>query len=299
MPVSDRKILFIVNPKAGRGRSAEVIELIKKEMPPGISYTIEKWEKIEEIKNIRGVIHSGTFTDAIAVGGDGTVNQVAKSVLNTGAALGIIPTGSGNGLARSLGLSMDTRAALKQILAGRTSVIDSGTVNSIPFFCTSGTGFDARIGHLFATSDERGLKTYIKITLLEFFRYKARNYTLTMNGEKIQRKAFLIAVANAGQYGNDFYIAPLANLHDGLFHVVVLKPFGFLTVWGLLVNILRKKAHQSRFVETYTTDRLIIERESPGEMHYDGEPALQGAQLVFENHPKSLKVLVGEKFKAS
>jgi diacylglycerol kinase (ATP) len=298
MPEIPRKLLFIVNPNAGKGRSAQIVEQIRNEMPSGISYRIEIWKTIEYYPEIEKMLRSGEFTDAIAVGGDGTVNRVGRSLLNTGIALGIVGTGSGNGLARSLGLSLNVREAIHQIAAGKRIDIDSGVVNGLPFFCTAGTGFDARIGHLFATSTERGLKSYIKITLSELFRYRAKSYTLKFNDTTIYRKAFLITVANAGQYGNNFYIAPLASMQDGQFHVVVLKQFNIFSVWPLLFKILLRKAHVSRYVETITTSKLIIERDVEGEAHYDGEPVMQGRELVFENKPRSLKVIVGEKFTA-
>lgn len=299
MQTDQRKILFIVNPNAGKGRSAHIIEVIKKEMPAPVFYRMETWKNKEHFEVIAKLLLSGEYTDAIAVGGDGTVNQVAKTILNTNIALGIVPTGSGNGLARTLGLSMNTQLVIRQIAAGRVLTIDSGMVNGIPFFCTSGVGFDARIGHLFAASVNRGLRSYIKITLLELFRYKAKNYTLIIDGKTIQKKAFLVTVANSGQYGNDFYIAPLASMQDGLFHIVILKPFNLFTVVPLFFKILNKKAHLSRYVETYLSSRVVIRREFEGEMHFDGEPTMQGTELVFEIKRNSLKVIVGEKFKAA
>jgi diacylglycerol kinase family enzyme len=194
---------------------------------------------------------------------------------------------------------MKVEEAIKQIANGIKTKIDHGTVNGIPFFCTSGIGFDAHIGNLFATSTKRGLQSYVKITISELFRYRAKEYTLKFNGESIKRKAFLITVANAGQYGNDFYIAPLASMQDGLFHVVVLKPFNAFHLPGLLSKILRKKANLSSRVETYITNKLIIEREGADTIHFDGDPAVEGKEVVFENKPCSLNVIVGDKFKAS
>jgi diacylglycerol kinase (ATP) len=210
--------------------------------------------------------------------------------------LGIVPIGSGNGLARSLGLSMDVREVIHQIAKGRTMNIDSGKVNGIPFFCTSGLGFDAHIGSLFSSSVKRGLKSYIKITIAELFRYRAKSYTLAFNNQIIRRRAFLITVANAGQYGNDFYIAPQASLQDGKFHVAVLKPFNVLQVAGLLRKILKRKAHLSRRIETYITEKITITRDTDDSVHFDGEPTVTGKEVVFENYPGSLKVIVGERF---
>lgn len=293
-----RKLLFIVNPNAGKKMSQFIIETIRKEFPQNIYYQFAIWKDKDHFDEITDLLKTQGYTDAIAVGGDGTVNHVAKTILGTGITLGIVPIGSGNGLARSLGLSMKIEEVIHQIAVGKTATIDHGTVNNIPFFCTSGIGFDAHIGNLFATSSKRGLQSYVKITLSELFKYRAKNYTLMFNNQSIERKAFLITVANAGQYGNDFYIAPQASMQDGLFHVVVLKPFSIFNLPVLMAKLLSKKAYLSSCIETYTTDRITITRKEKDTVHFDGEPALEGKEVVFENQPNSLNVIVGENFKA-
>lgn len=291
-----RKILFIVNPNAGKRISDFIIETIRKEFPANIYYQIAIWKDKDHFEEITQLLKTEGYTDAVAVGGDGTVNHVAKTILNTGITLGIVPIGSGNGLARSLGISMKIEEAVKQIVAGKTTVIDHGLVNNIPFFCTSGIGFDAHIGNLFATSVKRGLQSYVKITIRELFKYRARNYTLLFNNQTIKRKAFLITVANAGQYGNDFYIAPKASMSDGLFHVVILKPFNAFQLPGLMTKILRRKADQSACIETFITNKITIIRDEKDTIHFDGEPAIEDKTVIFENKPAALKAIVGEKF---
>ena len=292
-----RKILFIVNPNAGKRISDRIIEIIRKEFPQNIYYQVVVWKDKDHFEEIAGLLKTQDYTDAVAVGGDGTVNYVARTILGTGINLGIVPIGSGNGLARSLGLSMSIEVVIRQIAEGRTVTIDNGVVNGIPFFCTSGIGFDAHIGNLFASLTKRGLQGYVKITLREIFRYRAKYYTLQFNGKTIQRKAFLITVANAGQYGNDFYIAPQANLEDGQFHVVILRPFSVFQLFGLMTRILTKKAHLSRRIETYVTGKVIITREQEDPIHFDGDPAVTSREVIFENKPKSLNVIVGEKYR--
>ncbi len=294
-----RKLLFIVNPNAGKKISGRLIDTIKKEFPQNIYYQIVIWKDKDHFKEVLDILHSQDYTDAIAVGGDGTVNAVAKSIAGTNIALGIVPAGSGNGLARSLGLSMVVEEAIKQIAKGNKTKIDHGTVNGIPFFCTSGIGFDAHIGNLFATSVKRGLQSYVKITIAELFKYRAKDYTLSFNDQTIKRKAFLITVANAGQYGNDFYIAPQANMQDGLFHVVVLKPFSVFHLPGLMIKILSKKANLSSRIETYITNKIIITRKERDTVHFDGEPAIEGQEVVFENKRHALNAIVGDKFKVA
>jgi YegS/Rv2252/BmrU family lipid kinase len=292
-----RKLLFIVNPNAGKKISERLINTIRKEFPQNIYYQIVVWKDKDHFKEVLDILHSQDYTDAIAVGGDGTVNQVAKSLLGTNISLGIIPAGSGNGLARTLGISMEVEEAIKQIAKGNTVKIDHGTVNGIPFFCTSGIGFDAHIGNLFTKSVKRGLQSYIKITIAELFRYRAKEYSLTFNGQTIVRKAFLITVGNAGQYGNDFYIAPEAKINDGLFHVVILKPFNVFHLPGLMIKILSKKAHLSGRIETYVTDSITIKRELKDTIHFDGEPTVEEKKVVYENNTLSITAIKGDNFK--
>jgi YegS/Rv2252/BmrU family lipid kinase len=294
-----RNILFVVNPNAGKKISDQIVNLIHAEFPETLTYKISVWENKDDFNPIQDQIRSGDYTDVIAVGGDGTVNRVAQTVLGTEIRLGIIPLGSGNGLARSLKISMNVQRCLHQIADGRSALIDSGTVNGHPFFCTSGAGFDAHIGQLFASSIKRGLRSYVRIIARELFLYRAKSYELHINGQVYHRKAFLITVANAGQYGNDFYIAPQADMQDGLFHIVVLKPFNVLKVGGLLTNILKRKAYLSKSIETFTASSLEIVRESEDSLHFDGEPAFEAKTLRFENLKGSLNVLVGEGFGVS
>ncbi len=291
-----RKLLFIVNPNAGKKISDKIISTIRLEFPQNIYYQIVIWKDKNHFDEITELLKTQGYTDAIAVGGDGTVNHVAKTILNTNIRLGIVPIGSGNGLARSLGLSMKIEEVIHQIALGKTASIDSGLVNGIPFFCTSGIGFDAHIGNLFASMTNRGLQGYIKITVRELFKYRAKEYALTFNNQTIKQKAFLITVANAGQYGNDFYIAPQASMQDGQFHVVIIKPFNALKVIGLMMRILMRKAYLSSSIETYVTDKITITRDKNDTIHFDGEPTLENKEVVFENRALSLQVIVGEKF---
>ncbi|MGZ3882879.1 MAG: diacylglycerol/lipid kinase family protein [Bacteroidia bacterium] len=293
--MTNRRILFIVNPNAGKKISGKLIEIIRKEIPSGIYNEIVIWKDAHYFEDIIQKLKTGNFTDAVAVGGDGTVNQVAKSILNTDIALGIVPAGSGNGLARSLGISMRPEIAVKQIAEGKTVRIDAGKVNEFSFFCTSGVGFDAHIGKLFASSLKRGLQSYIKITFRELFSYKPKRYTLVVDGHTLKRDAFLITVANAGQYGNDFYMAPQARLNDDLFHVVILKPFRLYQAPGFVIKAMRRKAHESAMIETLTCRHLSIIRDNADSIHYDGEPAMQTQTLHYTLNTAGLKVIIGSK----
>lgn len=289
-----RNVLFILNPKAGKGKAKSVIKLIEENFPRSIAHTIGVFQTADEFNKLIGSIGSNGYTDVIAVGGDGTVNYIAKYLVGTSVALGIIPLGSGNGMARSLGISMDLKKAIEQIAEGKKVSIDHGLINDKIFVCTSGVGFDAHIGQLFASSAKRGLQSYVKIILKEIFSYKPQTYSLSFNNTEIKREAFLITVANAGQYGNDFYIAPQAMLNDGAFHVAIVKPFHFFGAIGLFIKVLAKKAHQSKYIETFVTNELTIKRSSKGPVHYDGEPDVMDETVTFKCVNKGLNVIVGK-----
>ncbi|MFL5753237.1 MAG: diacylglycerol/lipid kinase family protein [Bacteroidia bacterium] len=287
----EKKVIFIVNPKAGVKKKIDVPRLIEDNFSKAIPYEIIIWKNKNDFNSIRERIFTEKFTIAVAVGGDGTVNEVAKAVNHTNVVLGVIPFGSGNGLARSIGVPMNAIAAIKRIENGIVKTVDSGLINAKPFFCTSGMGFDAHIGSLFASSTKRGFWTYTKIVIRELFGYKSQEYQIKQKGGTITKKAFLLTFANAGQYGNDFYIAPEANMTDGLLHVVILKPFSLLMAPFLVLKIFNRKANRSRYIETFTATELTIQRSAPGAVHYDGEPESMPADVQVSVVPQSLKVI--------
>lgn len=296
--MQEQRWLFVVNPKAGPERSLDVTELVKDNYE-GRPVDILTWKLPNEFRRISEAIASGSYTHVVAAGGDGTVNRVAAEVVDKNLIMGILPLGSGNGLARSLAMSMDPAQALRQLLAQRVESIDTATVNGRIFLCTSGTGFDAHVGGLFAKSTRRGLRTYITLVLRELLRYEPKRYTIFVDDRKIIERAFLVTIANAGQYGNDVYIAPEAGLQDGLLHVVILKPFHLIQGLFVLRKILQRKAHLSESISTYTARNVTVIAEDRQLIHFDGEPVMEDARLEFVLRPRSLKVIAGPGFKAS
>ncbi len=286
-----RKIAFIINPKAGVKKKMDVPQFIKDNFSSSIPYQIFLWKNINDFASIKQQVIEGGFTSAIAVGGDGTVNAVASFLVNTNLSLGVLPFGSGNGLARSVGIKMDTAQALKQIEIGNEKIFDSALINNKAFFCTAGVGFDAHIGNLFATSTKRGFATYVKITLRELFTYKPKAYKITLDGKVINEKAFLITIANAGQYGNDVYICPNASMNDGILHLVVFKRPPLLLIPFTGLKVLRGKANQSKYIDIYTAKEITIEREEDGLAHFDGEPEKMQATIHAHVIPNSIKII--------
>jgi len=287
----EQKVAFIINPKAGVKKKIDLEAFIVDNFPNTIKYDIIVWKNKDDFASIKHQILNNHYTIAVACGGDGTVNQVAASVVNTPIALGILPLGSGNGLARSNNIPMDLKQALSVIAKGNTKTIDSGLVNGIPFFCTAGIGFDALIADKFASSTKRGFSTYFKTTIKEYFSYKPNSYQITVDGINKNTQAFLITVANAGQWGNDVYIAPNAKIDDGILHISILKPFSNLAIPGVATKLLSKKIYQSNYFESMDGKHIEINFDGELPAHYDGEPLKAHHKITFEIVPLSIKVV--------
>ena len=225
-------------------------------------------------------------------GGDGTINEVGSVLAGTETRLGIIPCGSGNGLARHLKIPLTPERAFKVINKNKVLRIDGGLVNNRYFFCTSGLGFDAWIGYLFATSKKRGFWTYVTTALREFYRYKPESYEITMNGETKKVEAFLITMANAAQYGNEAIIAPAADVTDGKLDLCLLTPFPKFRAAEIGIRLFNKSIDRSVYLTTTKTSSAIIKRNKPGVIHLDGEPLEMGEELIIKIHPSCLNILI-------
>ena len=280
------KALFVVNRRSGARRRPDAAAIIREHC--GFEYEIGECERKEDLDGIIGTALQKGAEAVFAVGGDGTVHEVAKRLIGTTIALGIIPAGSGNGLARHLGISMNLREALGA--AHRTATIDTATVNGMPFIGTMGVGFDAWIADAFASSGVRGLATYIRVGLAGFLHYRPEQYQIDINGETLERKALLIAIANASQYGNNARIAPIASLQDGLLDLVVVERVSLTAVPRLFGGTL----HRASGITMRRGSNIEIRRPSPGPAHVDGEPVTLPEKLTIEIVPQSLRVLLPE-----
>lgn len=231
----------------------------------------------------------------VTAGGDGTVNEVANTLSGTGVPLGIIPLGSGNGLARSLGIPQDVTEAIKIIENNHITGCDRGLVNGHPFYCTFGVGFDAAVSEKFASMKRRGRVTYVRSVLREFLNYKSEPYTISIDGNVITERAFLIAVCNASQYGNNAYIAPQAKLSDGLLDLIVIHDGSPLSSVKVGVDLLTGFLDRNTRIETFRISSASITRLKPGAAHLDGEPTTLGSKLKIGCDPSALKVFAPEK----
>lgn len=223
-------------------------------------------------RRVRQALEAGGYDAVLACGGDGTVNEVARAMCHATIPMGIIPAGSGNGLARHIVIPVDPMRSLEAVIAGHATACDYATVNGRPFFCTCGMGFDAAVSDRFASSGKRGRMTYIRSTAAEFAHYRPGHYVIRTPDAELHRDAFIVAVCNASQYGNNAFIAPHASITDGLLDVVIIRKASALRTLLLSVDMMTGLLGNNRLVETLRLPRVTIERR-PGPAHIDGEPA--------------------------
>ncbi|MDF2457190.1 MAG: hypothetical protein K0R51_3183 [Cytophagaceae bacterium] len=283
-------ITFIINPTSGTGKSKSIPALIHSYFPTtGNTYRIRFTEYAGHAKMIvNEEIANGTRI-IVAVGGDGTVNEVASCLLHSQAALGIVPTGSGNGLARHLNIPMNATQALQVIAEGQVTAIDSGEVNGHPFFCTAGVGFDATVAERFSKIKGRGFYNYIKACLSEYRSYSPEKIT---DSDGVPYQGFLLTVCNANQYGNNAFICPSALLNDGKLDLVQVSKIPLFQLPFFLFQLLNKQLDRNQFATKKSFSSLTLKRKVPGPLHIDGDPVAHATALSFKCVPKSLNILI-------
>ena len=294
MDNNKKKIVFVINPISGTQGKEQILawvneKLDREKYDMEVVYT----EYAGHAVKIAAQKAAEKAFAVVAIGGDGTINEIARSLVHTDTALGIIPCGSGNGLARHLQIPLDPKKAVDIINGGRLEVIDYGKINGIPFFCTCGVGFDAFVSLKFSQAGKRGPLTYLEQTLLESLKYRPEVYELEMDGNASTRyRAFLIACGNASQYGNNAYITPRATLDDGLLDVTILEPFTVLDVPSLSFQLFNKTIDQNSRIKTFQCKSLRIHRSKPGVVHFDGDPMMAGEDIEVSIVQRELKVIV-------
>lgn len=288
-----RKIVFIMNPISGTTSKAGIPELIDRTLDKEkFDYEIYMTERPGHASEIAVEAKKAGVDIVVAVGGDGTVNEVARSIVHSRTALGIIPCGSGNGLARHLMIPMNLRKAIEIINVCEIHALDFGIVCGHPFFCTCGMGFDAFVSQKFAEAGKRGPITYVQKVLEEGVRYKPETYELQDENGTNRYKAFLISCANASQYGNNAYIAPQASMRDGLMDVIIMEPFDILEAPQISIDMFNKTLDKSSKIKTFKCKKLHIHRKSPGVIHYDGDPVMAGEDVDIEIQEKGIYMIV-------
>ena len=270
-----KRIIFIVNPISGTASKEHIPEQIAEVMDAErFDYEVRFTEYRGHAAEIAREAAKDGANVVVAVGGDGTVNEVARSLVHTDTALGIIPCGSGNGLARHLCIPLNVTKALELINACQIEAFDYGVINGLPFFCTCGMGFDAFISLKFAEAGKRGPITYVENVLKEGLKYKPETYEIVDDTGTSRYKAFLIACANASQYGNNAYIAPGATMKDGEMDVIIMEPFTALDAPQIAADLFMKTLGNNSKIKTFRTPSLHIHRKEAGAIHYDGDPIM-------------------------
>ncbi|WP_281616038.1 diacylglycerol kinase family protein [Flammeovirga sp. SubArs3] len=291
-----KKIVLIANPISGQGKAKKAALLTKevldqKNHDVHIEYTKHAGHATTLAQNL-----SQQYDIVVAVGGDGTVNEVAQGLIESGKTLGIIPTGSGNGLARHLKIPMNTKSAALCIDKEKKTSIDTPTINGKHFFCTAGIGFDAHISHVFSKMSGRGLSNYVKAIFKEYGSYKAGNYTLAYNNQTETDHAFVITVGNAAQYGNEAMITPLASIKDGQLDVTILKKPSLITAMNWGIRLFMGNIHKGPNTKYFSTKKLTIDTTTNEKVvngHRDGEPDQWSLPLEFSiNEGRTLNVIV-------
>ena len=291
------RIAFIINPNSGTGRKESIPTMIQngldaKKFEPEIVFTQHRGHGTELAKEF---VEKG-FDMIIAVGGDGTVNEIARSIIHTDAALGIVPIGSGNGLARHLNIPMNVKKSIQQINQSEPILMDYGLVNERPFFCTCGTGFDAYVSTEFAKGTKRGIMRYVEKIITGYFSYKSQNCHIKGDGIDLKAKAFVLTFANASQWGNNAYIAPQASVQDGKLDISIMSNFPIIALPTLALQLFAKTIDKDLFMTTLRSDDITLMREESGPFHYDGEPYEEGKEVHVKIVPDGLKVLVKKRF---
>jgi YegS/Rv2252/BmrU family lipid kinase len=290
-----KKIVFIVNPKAGiTPKSKVVIELLtgnilpSSRFAPEVVFTERAGHATELAKN---AVDNGADI-VVALGGDGTINEVACALVDTNIPMGILPAGSGNGLARCLGISMSNTLALRTIIRGNTKLMDVATVNGNLYTSIAGIGFDAFVAQKFAGSYMRGMLSYMQIILNEFKNYKADNYNLIIDGEEIEKQALMIVFANSDQFGFNTRIAPHAKVDDGFLDVCVMKKMHSKQLLNVGYHTMRGTLGNTNYVEYYKAKEISINNVHGALMNVDGEPKIMDSPVKISIKPLALRVIV-------
>jgi YegS/Rv2252/BmrU family lipid kinase len=296
-----RKFIYFINPISGTGGRSLLPGIIKnRTAEKNIPFEILDTNAAGDYAWLKEKIASEKITDIIVCGGDGTVNQVAHAVKGTAVNIGIIPLGSGNGLAFAAKIPKSIRKALEVIFAGNAVPIDSFYINK-KFSCMlCGLGFDAQVAHDFARQKKRGLSTYVKQSIKNFISAKSYPFEIILNGRSINTKAFFISIANSNQFGNHFTIAPQASLHDGLLDIVVVNEMSKLRmVWSVLKQIRKGQArvyedkkYHSHDIHYFQTKKILIRNPQLAPLHIDGDPAETAAEFEIEIIKNAFKLLM-------
>ncbi len=289
------RILFIVNPISGhhdKSKFPAIVEgLIDKNK---YDYKIAFTEYGGHAKELTANAIADGFDDIVAVGGDGTINEVATTMICSEQTFAIVPYGSGNGLARHLHLPLKPEKIITEIInKGIKSKIDTAKVNDVPYISIAGVGFDALIADYFAKDPNRGFKTYVKFITEEYPRFKESDYTLILDDkEKIDCKAMFIAFANSNQFGFNAKVSPHASLNDGLLDVCIFKKPNLLEVGFVAERLMTSRIDRTHFVSIHKASKIKVIRKKDEVVNIDGEAVMMDKDITVEVNKLSLNILL-------
>ncbi len=295
-----RKIIYLLNPISGTRRKSRVKELIiRKTREAGFDFDILPSDAEGWYENLRQNIRKEAVTDVVICGGDGTVSAVVNALQNEPVQFGIIPMGSGNGLALAAKIPKGTGPAIDLVFSGEARPTDAFYINE-KFSCMlCGIGFDAAVAHEFANQKTRGLKTYIRISTIQFFKSKPYPFEIKMKDQVLKTDAFFISIANSNQFGNNFTIAPSASLSDGLLDIVIVKkmnkfslPFSVLHhVAGNNLPLSVSDFGNNKNIIYLQTDKITIANPGLAPLHIDGDPADTSQEFDIRIIPNCFKLI--------
>ncbi len=287
-----KKLIFIINPISGIVKGKDLKDVIYDEFSSDkfdieILHTTHAGHGSEIARTFKGQI-----VTIVAVGGDGTINEIGKELLHSGTAdMAIIPMGSGNGLARSLGIPLEVRSALQLIKTGSVKLIDTCCFNEIPFFCTAGVAFDALVAKDFDELPTRGIKTYFQASYRQFKKYKPKEIITEIDGKITVNKPFMLTVANAQQYGYGVKINPSSSLLDGKMEVISIDKMNLAGFAEFTLRLFLGTVPKFKHSEVTVTSNPIHLKTASNIAHLDGEPIQFNGKAIIRIHPKSLRII--------
>ena len=291
-----KNIAFIVNPISGTKSKSRLTKLIRESLDlQQYAPTVVVTEYAGHATQLAQQFALQDYYAVVAVGGDGTINEVASGLIGSETALGIVPNGSGNGFARHLDISTRMNRAIEMLNSSEPIFVDYGMVNEKPFFSTCGVGFDAVVAEKFSDT-ERGLKGYMQTILKDLFQYKPETYHIEGEGIDITTTAFLVNFANASQWGYEAYIAPKASVQDGWLDIAVVSEFPMVVAAGLALSLFTKTINDMLHMNAFRAKEIVLTRENEGIMQIDGTPVMMPAKLHVKIVEDGLKVLVKKRF---
>jgi len=287
-----KKIRFIINPHAGTSRCEDLPSVIEECVDKSIyTHEIVYTEYPGHGEKIAADAVAQNYHAVVGAGGDGSVHEIARVTTGTNTLLGIIPKGSGNGLARHLGIPMETKDAIKIINRGNYKTIDVLKVNDKLCVNVFGIGFDAHIANLFSKSVKRGYATYVKLVLTEFNKFQPLDLSITADGKAMNLKSFLLTLANGSQFGNNAMIASEADIEDRQIDVCSLNKFPFYIAPSLIYLLMKNRINDSRYYSMFRAKEISISSKKNIVAHLDGEPTEFGKTIHVAVQPKALKII--------